>query len=78
MNFHWSIELKMPREHLMTRSKRRLKLGLSVKEGEKKGIVAAQIREIEVKIMKEKLEKAEDDLAIAKKGAKHWKKIYLS
>ena len=30
-----------------------------------------------MKIMNEKLEKAEDDLVIAKKEAKHWKKMYL-
>ena len=45
----------MSREQLITRSKRRLKLGLPVKEGEGKGVVVAQIRKLEVKIMKEKL-----------------------
>ena len=60
----------------MKRTKRRLKLGLPVKEGEREGIVAAQIRKVELKILKQKLEKAQDDLVIARRETKHWQNMY--
>ena len=62
----------MPRELLLTRNNRRLRLGLPVAP-KKMGFVETQVHKLELEAMTQRAQKAEEEVVLLKREVEKWK-----